>query len=180
MRPLKTRNTFGRWSWVASVIVVVGWIVYWELVIGPETDLVIPSWFSKTVASRSVFVLRRGAACGAFQIIEQGHLGERGHEREEIAYAWRYREDGGNQLAPGPGVHSGEGRGPRVLFGPFRLEWSAADFGSGYLYYNRKHDQPIEPDDVRVAVTKLDTLDGISCDDSRWTFRAASNDAAKR
>jgi hypothetical protein len=174
---MKTPKSFGRWGKpIAMVLLVVGFAVYWELFEAPNTDLVLTSWFSKSVAPGAVFVLRRGTACGAFKILEQGYLGERGHEREEIAYSWRYRDDGANQLAEGQDVHSGKGQGPAVLFGPFRLQWSAAELGRGYLYYNRKHDQAIEPDDVRVAVTGLHTLDGISCDDSRWAFRAASND----
>jgi hypothetical protein len=170
---------YGRMFWwrlLAIVVLGVPWVLWWQRYQAPKNNLVMTTWFTKSVGSGSVFVLRQRKACGAFQIVEQGYLGEPGHKREELTYRWRYRDDGGSQLSPASGVHAGEARGPRVAFGPFELAWSAAEFGRGYLYFPHKYDEPLQPDDVRVAVTPLDTLEGVSCDDPRWIFRASSSD----
>jgi hypothetical protein len=164
------------WRLLAVMVLGGSWILWWEHYEALKQGIVMTTRFTKSVGSGSVFVLRRRGACGAFQIVEQGYLGEPGRRHEELIYRWRYRDDGRSQLSPPSAVHEGEARGPRVAFGPFDLAWSAAEFGRGYLYYPRKYDEPVQTDDLRVAVTALSTLEGASCDDSRWIFRASSSD----
>ena len=123
-----------RWHrYLAWTAVLVSWVVFWEVFVGPKTDLIRTSCLTKSVGTGSVFLLRRGKTCGVFQIIEQGFLGAPGHKREEVAYRWRLRTDGVGRLDENdPSVTAGEDHGSGIRFGPFEVRWSAAEFGRGY------------------------------------------------
>lgn len=120
----------------------------------------------------TILLLRQGAVYGAIILDQQ-------RERpEQVAFTWAYRDDGGSSLDPGdPSVKTGHalstGSGHEMRFGPFKILWSIAGDGSGYVYYSRLASETPQPNELEIALTTLTALDDIDASASTWLYRTA-------
>lgn len=98
---------------------------------------------------------------------------------EMTGYHWFMRSDGKTTFDPkDPAVTNGVVTGARsVAFGPFRIEWSAAGHGGGWVYYPAEYFPAHAPRGVQMpggasmAVTFEKDIEKVDANNKGWDFR---------
>ncbi len=123
-----------------------------------------------------VILVRNARAVGAFALRGQAMTPER------TSVQWAFREDGAASLDRLNGaVESGSTEGVKVIaFGPFRVRWSGAGSGRGWLYYPRSVGEEFPADETRVCVTDATSLAEVDPFDEKWVYRASASDPGVR
>lgn len=90
-------------------------------------------------------------------------------------YSWRLRSDGAGKLDTGdPAVQQGlSSSQPVIAFGPFRVSWSPARDGAGYIYYGRLPGDPVGQDTVYLCITTATTFRGLDAASPTWRFKSS-------
>jgi hypothetical protein len=112
-------------------------------------------------------------AYGAF-ILENQFL----RERESMGYRWLLRTDGGSVLDPADArVSQGSAADrSRIAFGPFRIPWSAAGAGNGFVYYPRSPGAARSSLDWEMCLTDLTSFARLDAADPRFVYRTSPVD----
>ena len=98
---------------------------------------------------------------------------------EMMDYRWFLRSDGKTTFDPtDPAVTNGLVTGARsIAFGPFKIEWSAAGHGGGWVYYPAEYFPAHDPRGIRkpggasMAVTFEKDIARVDASNRKWNFR---------
>lgn len=135
------------------------------------------------VPDGTVVLVKKGKALGAFILRNQRTDG-----RGPLIYDYCYRTDGRGEFnrCSLQGCVCGSKRIPAqynagpdfqvVVFGPFRIPWSANDNGKGWLYYPRRSGEKVAPGDLQICVTSESDMKRINATDSKWIYRGSPSD----
>jgi hypothetical protein len=128
---------------------------------------------SQPVSDGTIVLLREGSTYGAFFMTNQTS------RPEMMDYHWFLRSDGKTTFAPkDPAVTNGVVTNARfVAFGPFRIEWSTAGDGGGWVYYPGEYlpagDQRgvLKPGGASMAVTFEKDIAKVDASNREWNFK---------
>lgn len=129
--------------------------------------------YSHPVSDGTIVLLRQGSTYGAFFMTNQTS------SPELMDYRWFLRSDGKTTFNPSdPAVTGGVVTGARsVSFGPFKVDWSTAGHGGGYVYYPSEYFPGHRPGGVRkpggasMAVTFEKDITKVDASSKEWDFR---------
>jgi hypothetical protein len=93
----------------------------------------------------------------------------------QFDYVWYLRVDGSGRLdAPQPTVRDGQAAAQTaIVFGPFRVHWSAARDGAGFVYYGRMPGDPVEPGTTFYCATNVTNIAGLDAASAKWRYKSS-------
>jgi hypothetical protein len=126
---------------------------------------------SVRVPSGVVVLARRQAPGSSDPVYGAFILTKQEHEPDRVSYRWFLRSDGLGLVEPAFSSSGHEENQERVAFGPFRIGWSAAGGGAGYLYYARYAHEAPGPSDTYLCVTSETDVARLDTAAAKWRYR---------
>jgi len=135
------------------------------------------------VKDGQVVLVKNGDVYGMFILRKQMMEPEGAH------YDWFYRSDGKGSFGikdkgrfqQGLGVCGSSSNFPgyAIRFGPFTVNWSGHEDGSGWLYYGRFSDEKVQAGDIKICVTKEKDPSQIDAADPKWQYKGSRDDKSE-
>jgi len=127
------------------------------------------------LADGTIVLVKQGNGYGAFKLYNQQA------KPDAALFKWWWRNDGKGTFSA-KDVRHGDGVAEQkeekgsfyIKFGRVRIEWSCAENGKGYIYYQYYPWEKIPADGLKICIIKATGIDQIDAASPKWQYRTTT------